>query len=196
MISGLQNKLNRVERKTPNNASMQVHGRMSNTLNTTFTNYIVWDFRSGVIFNDGILCIQTEIADVYGFGYNFMIMSEGVYSITLDGFVSPVIADLQMRLYVGTQFEAFSYLTKPVKQVNCFGFTPRTAFSATTTYYFKEGEVFSIVLTPSANTTLTNRTFDSGTYGSPYLTVTQLTGAYDTPAEPNQWYTDFNEPIP
>lgn len=197
MISTLQNRLDRVERLRPANAALQVTARMTQPISSVNTNYIVWNFQDSVVFNDGIICVQTSIADVYGDGYNFMIMNEGLYSITFDGFLSPAVADVQVRLYTGGPGEKFSYLTKVAKQMNGMGANGRTGFSATTTYYFKEGDVFSIVLLVPTDTTLLSRTFEGEVnYGTPYLTVAQLTGAYETPAEPNEWYTNTDEAVP
>jgi len=195
MISNLNNKIERLERNTPTNAALQVTARANQPLDTTFTNYLIWNIQDCTIFNDGILAIPAEIADVYGDAYNFKIMSEGLYSITLDGFVLPSIQDLQVRLFVGEHDDCYGYLTNVAKQTNCFGFTPRTGFSVTMKHYFKEDDCFSIVLLPSANTTLQRRSL-SQNYVSPVLTVAQLTGAYPTPAEPNEWYTNYSQPLP
>jgi len=181
MISGLQNKIDRLERKVPSSAILTgLTATESQAINTTATD-IYWDINT-IVINQGII--------VEANGAFFNIMSEGLYSITFEGFVSPAVADLQLRLLVADTYDG-PWANK--KQINCFGFTPRTAFCTTFTHYFKEGNNFIFQMVASATTTLTVRPNTSeGTYPSPVLTIAQLTQGSAESASRNEWYGDPN----
>lgn len=178
MISGLQNKIDRLDRKTSSGALLTgLTAYESGLINTTPTD-LLWDVNSATVC-EGIIIDDPAF---------FTIMSEGLYSITLTGFVSPAVADLQLRFVVGETRDGPWYNKR---QINCFGFTPRTAFTTTFNYYLYEGNSITFRMVASATTTLLlRRDKTEQEYPSPILTIAQISGAYELGSRPNEWYGD------
>lgn len=179
MISGLQNKIDRLERKISPNAvlsGLTSTGATALPANTAVT--LTWD-ESSPIINEGIILQDST---------SFTAMASGVYSITLEGFVNPAVADLQLRFVVADTYQG-PWTSK--KQINCFGFTPRTAFCTTFNVYLNEGNNFYFQMVASAATNLVLRlNKPTQTYPSPILTIAQITDGYDLSSRPNEWYGD------
>ena len=139
------------------------------------------------IYNQGIMCRINS-----GTSGSFTIMSSGQYLITLNVFLSPSVADAQMRIQVEPAGTSGFLQTQ---QVNMMGASLRTAMAVSTTQYFDEGDTFYVSMIVPTNTTVTRRIEGVTAYKSPYLSITQLTSGYDVTNSPNEWYGEGDEDL-
>jgi hypothetical protein len=139
------------------------------------------------IYNQGIIChINSQPSDT------FTVMSSGLYLITLNLFLSPAVADCQMRISVEPAGGS-GFLQR--QQVNMVGSSNRTGMAASTTQYLAEGDTLQISIITPTDTVVTVRQEGVTAYKSPHLTIAQLTGEYAVTNSPNEWYGEGNEDL-
>lgn len=183
MISGLQNQIDRLERKQPYEAVF-VGTRNEDT---AFTANVEQRFYiNEVSINQGLIFDDVE-------SY-WTVMSGGVYAINLQLATSVGLTAVQWRLFIGPNPidpPAIGYryhtIASPV---------PRALHSGTMIVYLEEGWRFSHGIALSADATLVYRNPALFAFPAPVMTITQLSGAYEQPNTVNEWYYEDGDEEP
>lgn len=179
MISTLQNRLDRVERKQTANACLYATQSYEVFLLANVEGSIGFEVP---IYQEGIL-VRLNSAN----SGDYVVMSAGMYVISISMFLSPLVADAQVRLYISRD-NGVNYFA--ASQMNMFGATGRTAGTVTFVQYFEEGDNFNFRMLVPTDTTIKVRTESQFSFKSPYISIVQVTGELDPVDNPNDWYGD------
>ena len=183
MISGLQNQIDRLERKQPYEAAFTgtYNENVAYTANVEQRFYI-----NEVSINQGFIFDDVE-------SY-WTVMSGGVYAINLQLSTSVNLTSVQWRLFIATNPidpPAIGYryhtIASPVA---------RALHSGTMLVYLKEGWRFSHGIALNADATLVYRNFALVQFPAPLMTITQMSGDYEQPNTVNEWYYEDGDVEP
>ena len=179
-ISGLQNQVNRLERRQPYEA-VSVATRDSDMAIDANVDYqlIFNQFR----MNQGIYYDTTN--------FYWTVMSSGIYSISIALATSPPVTGLQWRLRIGSTPQSIPGVGWRVAWLG--NGTASNIFSGTMTVFLPEGWTFFTTVNSTVATTITYRDPSIAQFEAPVITIAQISQAYDPPAEVNEWYFEPTE---
>jgi len=136
-----------------------------------------------------------------GFYYNqegayWVCMSRGLYSIGMTLTTDINVTSLWVRMYIGispTSLPVIGYQSIPVGNGVARNLH---SVSITTPFQLEEGWSFRFSIEAPVACTSTYRNYNFVQWPAPMISITQIAGGYDIPANPNDWYYEPNEVEP
>lgn len=181
-ITGMQNQVNRLERKQPIEAVFL--GTYDEPVALPPNVEVSFNI-STVLMNQGIYFkpVVNTLPEM-----RWICMSSGLYMIGFQLFFNVPVPTVTFRMMYSTISTAMPTATYTASIIQA----PANLANGSMLAYLEEGWTFAFGITVSTNATLLVRQIGIDQNVSPILSIAQISREYDTPSTDNEWYYEDN----